>query len=88
MGKYESTRGLIDLEEMSPRMDAEEHVIILKEMLKLSIRCIFPEEQFPIVKIVQNNSAILTSRLVQAWFDANPDIQQILISKISRFEFD
>jgi len=70
-----SARGLLDLIEISPRMDAEEYVEILEEVLKLGIRRIFPEEQFPIVKIVQNNSAVHTSRLVQAWFDANPDIQ-------------
>jgi len=72
-----SARGLLDLIEISPRMDAEEYVEILEEVLKPGIRRIFPEEQFPIVKIVQDNSAVHTSRLVQAWFDANPDIQQI-----------
>ena len=46
-------------------------------MLKPGIRRIFSEEQYPVVKIVQDNSAVHTSRLVQAWFDENPDIQQI-----------
>lgn len=54
-----SARGLIDLVEISPRMDAEEYVILLEEVLKPSIRRIFPEEQFPIVKIVQDNSSYI-----------------------------
>jgi len=76
-----SARELLDLIEISTRMDAggcqEEYVEILEEVLKLGIRRIFPEEQFPIVKIAQDNSAVHTSKLVQVWFDANPDIQQI-----------
>jgi len=71
-----STRELLDLIEISTKMDAEEYVEILEEVLKPGIRRIFPE-QFPIVKIVQDNSVVHTSRLVQAWFDANRDIQQI-----------
>lgn len=51
-------------------------VRILEDVLKLGIRRIYPEEQYLIVKIVQDNSAVYTSRLVQA-FNANPDIQQI-----------
>lgn len=37
----------------------------------------YPEEQYPIMKIVQDNSAVHNPRLVQAWFEVNPDIQQI-----------
>jgi len=72
-----SARELLDFIEISTRMDAKEYVEILIEVLKSGIRRIFPEEQFPIVKIVQDNSAVHTLRLVQAWFDTNPDIQQI-----------
>jgi len=53
-----SARELLDLIEISTRMDAEEYVEILVEVLKPGIRRIFPEEQFPIVKIVQDNSAV------------------------------
>jgi transposase len=72
-----TSNGLLALQEISPRMDAEEYVEILQEVLKLNIRRIYPEEQYPVVKIVQDNSAVHTSRLVQAWFDENPDIQKI-----------
>ena len=58
---------ILYLVEISPRMDAEEYVEILQETLKPSIRRIYPEEQYPVVKIVQDNIAVHTSRLVQAW---------------------
>ena len=72
-----SSRGLLRLQEISPRMDAEEYVEILEEVLKPSARQIFPEEEFPTIKIVQDNSGVHSSRLVQAWFDVNPDFERI-----------
>lgn len=67
--------GLLDLVEITPKMDATEYVKILEKVLKSSIRQVFPEEQYPVVKIVQDNSAAHTSTLVKAWFEVNPDIQ-------------
>jgi len=68
--------GLLDLVEISPRMNVEEYVEILEEVLKPGIRRVYPEEQYPVMKIVQDNSAVHTSRLVQVWFEVNLDIQQ------------
>lgn len=59
-----TSSGLIELREITPRMDAEEYVAILEEILKPCIRRIYPEEQFPTVKIVQDNSAVHTSSTV------------------------
>lgn len=64
---------LMDIVEITPHTDAEEYVEILKETLKPSARQIYPEEQYPIIKIAQDNSAVHTSRMVQLWFQANPN---------------
>ncbi|XP_072761237.1 uncharacterized protein [Anoplolepis gracilipes] len=82
-----TSHGLLDLVEITPRMDAEEYVEILEEVLKPSIRRIFPEEQYPVVKIVQDNSAVHTSRLVQACEDGlkeNLDQEEPSTNKRSR----
>ncbi|KMQ81580.1 transposable element tc3 transposase [Lasius niger] len=72
-----TSSGLMDIVEISPHMNAEEYVEILEEVLKPSARQIYPEEQYPIIKIAQDNSAVHTSRMVQAWFEANPDFEQL-----------
>lgn len=61
-----TSHGLVELTEISPRMDAEEYVEILEEILKPAIRRIFPEDQYSIVKIAQDNSTVHISRLMQA----------------------
>lgn len=72
-----TSRGLMDIVEISPRMNAEEYIEILEETLKPSARRMYPEEEYPIIKVVHDNSGVHTSRLVQAWFTQNPDFQQI-----------
>ncbi|EFN74232.1 Transposable element Tc1 transposase, partial [Camponotus floridanus] len=41
---------LVELTEISPRMNAKEYVEILEEILKPVIRRIFPEDQYPITQ--------------------------------------
>ena len=72
-----TSMGLMDIIEITPHMDVEEYVEILEEVLKPSARRIFSEEQYPTLKIVQDNSSVHSSRMVQEWFYNNPDFQLI-----------
>lgn len=70
-----SVLGLMDIIEITPHMNAEEYVEILEEVLKPRARLIYPEDQYPNITIAQDNSAVHTSRMVRAWFEANPDFK-------------
>lgn len=50
----------------------------LEEIMKPAARRMYLEKQYPIIKIVHDNSDVHTSRLAQAWFD--PTLQQIELS--------
>ena len=42
-----------------------------------SVRAIYPEEEMPIIRYVQDNSAIHTAAVIRTWFDRHPEIQKL-----------
>jgi len=64
-----------ELVEISPHMNAVEYVDILENVLLPSVRRIYPEDAWPIFRLVQDNSAVHTSHVVQEWFAHHPEIE-------------
>lgn len=54
-----------DLIEVGPRMHALRYVDLSENYLKPGVRAVMPEEDFPIIKIVQDNSGVHRAALVQ-----------------------
>ncbi|KAL6252156.1 hypothetical protein P5V15_010307 [Pogonomyrmex californicus] len=60
-----SSHGPGELIEVSPHMDAEEYVNILENVLLPTIRSIYPAEDVPIIRLIQDNSAVHSAHIVQ-----------------------
>lgn len=59
---------------VSPRMNAEEYVDVLENILLPSVRLLYPDGP---ITLVQDNSSVHTSRLVRDWFSNNPEINSL-----------
>lgn len=68
-----SAAGPGELVRIDTRMNAEEYIRILEDVLLPSVRLLYPEPM-PIT-LVQDNSAVHTSRVVRHWFEAHPDVE-------------
>lgn len=64
-----------ELTEISSHMNGAEYVDILENVLLPSVRRIYPEDAWPIFRLVQDNSAVHTSHIVQEWFAQHPEIE-------------
>lgn len=71
-----SADGPGELVRITRRMTAVEYVNILENVLKPSVRIIYPVEELPIVRVVEDNSAVHTAVAVRNWYAANPDFQR------------
>jgi len=59
------------------RMNSEEYIHILEEVLLPSVRAIYSEEDMPIIRLVQDNSPVHTSHETRTWFQNHPEIRLI-----------
>ncbi|KAI4465002.1 transposable element-related [Holotrichia oblita] len=62
-----------ELTRINTRLDAEEYIRILEDVLLPSVRTFYPEPH-PIV-LVQDNSAVHTARVVRLWFQHRDDLE-------------
>ncbi|EFN83058.1 Transposable element Tc3 transposase, partial [Harpegnathos saltator] len=69
-----SAHGPGELVEVSLHMNTLEYVDILENVLLPSVRRIYAEEDMPTIRLVQHNSAVHTSRIVQEWFAQHPEV--------------
>ncbi|EFN86285.1 Transposable element Tc3 transposase, partial [Harpegnathos saltator] len=67
--------GLGELVEVSPHMDTLEYVDILENVLLPNVRRIYAEEDMPPIRLVQDNSVVHISRIVQEWFAQHPELK-------------
>ncbi|XP_011871657.1 PREDICTED: uncharacterized protein LOC105564120 [Vollenhovia emeryi] len=58
-------------------MNSEEYISIMEEVLLPSVRAIYPVEEVPIIRVVQDNSDVHTSREIQEWFQNHQEIRLI-----------
>lgn len=72
-----SVAGAGDLVEIGPHFNAAAYVNLLEYHLKPQIRATLLEEDYPVIRIVQDNSGVHRARLVQAWYDDNPDFEKV-----------
>ncbi|XP_026829123.1 uncharacterized protein LOC113562825 [Ooceraea biroi] len=63
-----------DLIEVSAHMNAVEYIDILENVLLPRVRNIFTAADVPTFRLVQDNSAVYTSCIVQEWFAQHPEI--------------
>ena len=66
-----------ELVEIPPRMNSAEYIRILEDVFLPSVRAIYPVEDMPVIRLVQDNSGVHTSRETQQWFRNHPEIQLI-----------
>jgi len=66
-----------ELVEIPTRMNSAEYIRILEDVLLSSVRAIYSAEDMPVIRLVQDNSAVHTSHETQAWFRIHPEIQLI-----------
>ena len=69
-----SAYGPGELIETSAHMNAEEYIDILENVMLPSVRSIFPAEDGPRFRLVQDNSAVHTAHIVRRWFAQHPEI--------------
>ena len=63
-----------ELIEIPPRMDGPAYVNILENVFLPSARALFPAKEVPVIRLVQDNSAVHTSFIVRQWFAQHPEI--------------
>lgn len=68
-----SAAGPGELTRVETKMNAEEYVRILEDVLLPSVRVIYPEPER--IVLVQDNAAVHTCRRVRAWFDTHPEVE-------------
>lgn len=67
-----SAAGPGELTQIHNKMNAEQYIQVLEDVLIPSVRALYPEPT-PIF-LVQDNSAVHTSRMVRQWFENYPEI--------------
>lgn len=78
-----SANGVSTLVEVGRTMNAERYIDILENNMLPSVRERYSPDQVPIIRYVQDNSAVHTARIVKEWFNQHPDIQLIVAIKIT-----
>lgn len=68
-----SAAGPGEIARIDTKMNAEQYIRVLEDVLIPSVRAIYPAPA-PIV-LVQDNSAVHTARLVTAWLEDHPEIE-------------
>ncbi|KMQ84456.1 transposable element tc3 transposase [Lasius niger] len=66
-----------ELVDIPTRMNSAEYIRILEDVFLPSVRAIYPVEDMPVIRLVQDNSGVHTSCETQAWFRNHPEIQLI-----------
>ena len=56
-----SADGLMELVEIPPRMNSEDYVNILEDVMLPCARARFPEEEYPVITFMQDNAPVHTS---------------------------
>lgn len=72
-----SVAGAGELVEVGPHMNAAQYVDLLENVLKPGVRAVMPEEDFPTIRVVQDNSGVHRAALVRDWYNNNPDFEKI-----------
>lgn len=63
--------------EIGGRLNAAGYINLLENHLKPQVRAVMSEEDFPIVKVVQDDSGVHRAHIVREWFDNNPHFEKI-----------
>lgn len=71
-----SGTAISELVEIPTCMNSAEYIRILEDVLP-SVRAIYPTENMLVIRLVQDNSAVHTSRETQTWFRNHPEIQLV-----------
>jgi len=66
-----------ELVEIPTRMNSVKYIRILEDVFLPSVRAIYSAEEMPVIRLVQDNSAVHTSHETQAWFRNHPEIQLV-----------
>lgn len=66
-----------ELVDIPTRMNSAEYIRIMEEVFLPSVRAIYPVENVPIIRLVQDNSGVHTSRETRTWFRNHPEIHVI-----------
>ncbi|EFN83312.1 Transposable element Tc3 transposase, partial [Harpegnathos saltator] len=59
------------------RMNSAEYIRVLEDSFLPSVRAIYPAEEVPVIRLVQDNSGVHNSHETQTWFRYHPEIQLI-----------
>lgn len=71
-----SGEGPGEIVEIDRRMNAELYIEILEEVMIPSVRALYPEDEMPVIRIVEDNSAVHRARIVRNWYDEHPEVQR------------
>lgn len=66
-----------ELVDIPARMNSTEYIRIMEEVLLPSVRAVYPVEDVPIIRLVQDNSGVHTSHETRTWFQNHPEIHVI-----------
>lgn len=66
-----------ELVQIPSRMNSTDYTRILEDVLLPSVRAVYPAEDVPVIRLVQDNSGVHTSHETQTWFRNHPEIQVI-----------
>lgn len=71
-----SAAGPGELVEIDRRMNSELYIEILEEVMIPSVRAVYPVEVVPIIRVVEDNSAVHRARIVRDWYDDHPEVER------------
>lgn len=72
-----SITGAGEIVEVGRHFNAAAYVDLLENILKPTVRATLLQEDYPVIRVVQDNSGVHRARVVQEWYNANPDFQKI-----------
>lgn len=72
-----SVVGAGDLISVGPRFNARSYVNVLENFLKPQVRASMLVEDYPVIRVVQDNSAVHRAHIVQEWYEENPDFEKV-----------
>lgn len=68
-------KGVGEIRQIPGRFNSQMYVDLLKNDFLHFIRQQFPEDEYSLLRVVQDNSRIHTARIVMEWFEDHPELE-------------